>query len=354
MQCPACGEAAHERARFCTACGTPLPIRCPACNEVNPQEARFCARCGTRLADASETLSQAGPEGERRRLSVMLCDLVGSTPLSGRLDPEELAAVIRGYQSRVAVAIARFGGYIARYVGDGVLCYFGWPESKEADAERAVRAALAVVSALEGPIRGEKLQVHIGIATGVVVVGEPISFDDARQQTAVGETPNLAARLQEIAEPDSIVIDDVTRRQIGGLFTCRDLGELSLEGFRTPVRAWRVRGERAVGDRFAARYAARFVPLVDREDEIELLLRCWRMAKQGKGRLVLLTGEPGIGKSRLVVELRARLRGEPHARLRYFCSPHHMASPLYPVIARLQYEAGFNRRDGPIGHASQT
>ena len=166
-------------------------------------------------------------------------------------------------------------------------------------------------SALEGPIRGEKLQVHIGVATGVVVVGEPIGFGDARQQTAIGETPNLAARLEEIAEPDSIVIDDVTRRQIGGLFTCRDLGELSLRGFRTPVRAWRVLGERAVGDRFAARYATRFVPLVGREEELALLLRRWQLAREGKGQLVLLTGELGIGKSRLVAELRARLRGEP-------------------------------------------
>src|ERR1700733_13492110 len=238
MQCPACGEMAHERARFCVRCGAPLP-------------------------DASEILPEVASEAERRRLSVMLCDLVGSTPLSGRLDPEELAAVTRSYQSRVAVAIARFGGYLARYVGDGVLCYFGWPESNEADAERAVRAALAVLSALEGPIRGERLQVHIGVATGVVVVGELAGFGDARQQTAIGATPNLAARLQDIAEPDSIVIDDVTRRQIGGLFTCRDLGELSLRGFPTPIRAWRVLGERAVGDRFAARYAARFVPLVD-------------------------------------------------------------------------------------------
>ncbi len=323
MQCPACGEMAHERARFCVRCGAPLP-------------------------DASEILPKVASEAERRRLSVMLCDLVGSTPLSGQLDPEELAAVTRSYQSRVAVAIARFGGYLARYVGDGVLCYFGWPESNEADAERAVRAALAVLSALEGPIRGERLQVHIGVATGVVVVGELAGFGDTRQQTAIGATPNLAARLQDIAEPDSIVIDDVTRRQIGGLFTCRDLGELSLRGFPTPIRAWRVLGERAVGDRFAARYAARFVPLVGRDEELALLLHRWRLAKEGKGQLVLLAGEPGIGKSRLVVELRGRLRGELHASLRYFCSSHYLASPLYPVIARLQYEAGFVRRDGPI------
>ncbi len=277
----------------------------------------------------------------------MLCDLVGSTPLSGRLDPEELAEVTRIYQSRIAGVIAEFGGYIARYVGDGILSYFGWPEGEEVNAERAVRASLAAVSALAVPIRGEKLQVHIGIATGTVVIGELIGSGDARHQAAFGETPNLAARLQEIAEPDCIVIDDTTRRQIGGLFTCRDLGQLALKGFRLPARAWRVIEEHTVADRFAALRAHRLVPLVDREEELALLLRRWRQAKAGNGQLVLLAGEPGIGKSRLVVELRARLAAEPHASLRYFCSPHHQASPLYPVIARLEYEARLTHRDTP-------
>jgi class 3 adenylate cyclase/tetratricopeptide (TPR) repeat protein len=287
-------------------------------------------------------------EAERRQISVMLCDLVGSTALSGRLDPEELAEVIGDYQARVAKAIADFGGYVANHVGDGVLSYFGWPESKEANSERAVRAALAAVSALEAPIRGERLQAHIGIATGTVVVGDPAGFGDSREQAAIGETPNLAARLEEIAEPDSVVIDDATRRQIGGLFACRDLGELALKGFRMPIRAWRVLGDRAIGDRFAALHTARLVPLVDREDELALLSDRWRLAKQGRGQLVLLEGEPGIGKSRLVAELRSRLRGEPHASLRYFCSPHYQASPLYPIITRLEYEAGIARRDGPV------
>jgi len=178
-------------------------------------------------------------------------------------------------------------------------------------------------------------------------VGEPIGSGDARQQTAIGRTPNLAARLQEAAEPNSVVIDDVTRKQIGGLFACRDLGELALKGFPTRVRAWRVLEERAVGDRFAALHATRLVPLVDREEELALLLRRWELARAGRGQLVLLAGDPGIGKSRLVAELRARLRGEPHTNLRYFCSPYYQASPLYPVIARLQYEAGFVRYDGP-------
>ncbi len=256
--------------------------------------------------------------------------------------------MIRTYQSRVAAALNEFGGYIARYIGDGVLSYFGWPESKEADAERAVRAALALVAAVtETPIKGETLQVRVGVATGTVVVGEPIGSGDARQQTAIGRTPNLAARLQEVAEPNSVVIDDVTRRQIGGLFACRDLGELALKGFPTRVRAWRVLEERAVGDRFAALHAARLVPLVDREEELALLLRRWELARAGRGQLVLLAGDPGIGKSRLVAELRARLRGEPHTNLRYFCSPYYQASPLYPVITRLEYQAGFVRHDSP-------
>jgi class 3 adenylate cyclase/tetratricopeptide (TPR) repeat protein len=277
----------------------------------------------------------------------MLCDLVGSTPLSGRLDPEELAEVMRVYQARIDRVLTEFGGYVARYVGDGVLAYFGWPEGEEVSAERAVRAGLAVVSALESLIRGEKLQAHIGIATGTVVIGEIIGAGEARHQTAVGETPNLAARLQEIAEPDCVVIDDATRRQIGGLFTCHDLGALALKGFRQPVRAWRVMEERTVADRFAALRASRLVPLVGREEELALLLRCWRQVATGRGQLVMLEGEPGIGKSRLILELRARLAGEPHGSLRYFCSPHHQANPLYPITARLEYEARFARRDAP-------
>ena len=345
MQCPACGESSHERARFCTACGAPLPLRCSACDEVNPSDARFCARCGAHLGVAAENLTAAAPEAERRQVSVMLCDLVGSTPLSGRLDPEELAEVMRVYQSRIDRVIAEFGGYIARYVGDGVLSYFGWPEGEEVSAERAVRAGLAMVSALESPIRGEQLQVHIGIATGTVVIGETIGSGEARHRTAVGETPNLAARLQEIAEPGCLVIDDATRRQIGGLFTCHDFGELALRGFRLPVRAWRVMEERAVADRFVALRASRLVPLVGRDDELALMLCRWRQAAGGNGQLVMLEGEPGIGKSRLMLELRTRLADEPHGTLRYFCSPHHQANPLYPIVARLEYEAHFVRHD---------
>ncbi|HEY7581999.1 MAG TPA: adenylate/guanylate cyclase domain-containing protein, partial [Acetobacteraceae bacterium] len=224
-------------------------------------------------------------EAERRQLSVMFCDLVGSTPMSARLDLEELAEVIRIYQARVTAAIAGCGGYVARYAGDGILTYFGWPNSEETNAELAVRAALAVVTAMEAPIRREKLRVRVAVTTGTVVVGETVGSGTGEAPEAIGETPNLAARLQEIAEPGSVVIDDSTRRQIEGLFACRDLGERVLEGFRTPVRAWRVLQERAAEDRFAARHAGRLVPLIDREAELATLLHCWRLARQGKGQL---------------------------------------------------------------------
>jgi class 3 adenylate cyclase/tetratricopeptide (TPR) repeat protein len=346
MQCPACGEALRNGARYCTACGTPLPLRCLRCNEVNPPVARFCARCGADILDVSRASATVPSEGERRQLSVMLCDLVDSTPMSTRLDPEELSEVIRSYQARAAAVIKSYDGFIARYVGDGILSYFGWPESKEADAERAVRAALAVVSAFtDSPVGNETLQLRIGVATGTVVVGEPIGSGASAQQTAVGITPNLAARLEEIAGPNGIAIDTVTRRLIGDLFRFEELGGLILKGFSAPVRVWRVLGERPEGDRFSALHSSRLVSLVDREDELALLERRWDQAKAGQGQLVLLTGEPGIGKSRLVAELRARLCNEPRTSLRYFCSPHHQTSPLHPLIANLQYEAGFATRD---------
>ena len=287
-----------------------------------------------------------GSIAERRQLSVMFCDIVGFTALSSRLDPEDLSAVTRGYQSCVATTIARFGGFIARYVGDGVLIYFGWPESREADAERAVRAALAVIAAIgQSPIRTESLQVHIGIATGLVVVGEPIGTGEARQQTAIGETPNLAARLQGLAEPNSVVIDATTRRQIGDLFGCGDLGLHSLKGLPEPAQAWQVLDEAAVESRFEALHAGTLTPLIGRDEELELLLRRWRQAKDCEGQVVLLSGEPGIGKSRLIVALEEQLSGEPHASLRYFCSPHHQDSALYPIVVRWGQEAGFARGD---------
>ncbi len=277
----------------------------------------------------------------------MFCDLVGSTALSSRLDPEDLRQVIRAYQACVATTIQQFDGFIARYVGDGVLTYFGWPEARETDAERAVRAGLAVAVAVgAAPLGGERLQVRIGIATGLVVIGEAIGSGDSRQQTAVGETPNLAARLQGLAGPEQVVIDVATRRQIGGLFECRDLGTVELKGLPVAVPAWQVVSEnRTLGQFEALRSGA--TPLVGRDEEMELLLRRWVQAKAGSGRVVLISAEPGVGKSRLAEALAERIATEPHVRLRYFCSPHHQDSALYPVITQMERAAGFAQADAP-------
>ena len=295
----------------------------------------------------SETEATLPDTAERRPLSVMFCDVIGFTGMSLRLDPEELSAVIRGYQARVAATIPRFGGFIARYVGDGILIYFGWPEAHEANAESAVRAALAVIDALaQTPVLTEALQVRIGIATGLVVVGEPIYSDEGCQQTAIGETPNLAARLQNLAGPNGIVIDAATRQQIGGFFKFRDLGTIALKGLPNPVPAWEVVEEAAVESRFEALHAETMTPLVGRQEELDLLQRRWERARSGEGHVVLLSGEPGIGKSRLMVELEQRIGAESHVSLCYFCSPLYQDSPLRPVIARWEHAAGFAHGDG--------
>ena len=284
--------------------------------------------------------------GERRQISVMFCDVIDFTALSSRLDPEDLSAVIRGYQARVAQTVERFGGFIARYVGDGVLMYFGWPEAHEADAERAVCAALAVIAELgKAPIGTETLRVRIGIATGLVVIGEPIGAGEARQQTAIGETPNLAARLQSLAGANGVVVDAATRNLIRSMFSCVDFGLVTLKGIPEPVHVWQVLNEAAVGSRFEALHDTELTPLVGRDDELDLLMRRWVQMKSGSGRVVMLSGEPGIGKSRLVAELEQRLQGESHTRLRYFCSADHTDSPLYPVIRQLALAAGFDRED---------
>ena len=257
--------------------------------------------------------------------------------------------MIRGYQSCVATTIARFGGFIARYVGDGVLIYFGWPEAHEADAERAVRASLTVIAAIDAmSIQSERLQIRIGIATGLVVIGAPIGTGEARQQTAVGETPNLAARLQGLAGANGIVIDQTTRRQLGSLFDCRDLGRLELKGFAEPVPAWQVLGERMIGSRFEAFHADTLAPMIGRDAELDLLTQCWRRAKRGEGQVLLVSGEAGIGKSRLIAALEDTLQCEAPTRLRYFCSPDQTDTSLHPVIAALQHEAGFAPGDTDV------
>jgi len=278
---------------------------------------------------------------------VLFCDLVGSTALASRLDPEDLREVIGAYHRCVAGTVARFDGFVAKYMGDGVLVYFGYPQAHEDDAERAARAGLALVEAV-GRLNAAgacKLEAHVGIATGLVVVGEIIGAGEAQERGVVGETPNLAARLQGAAEPNSVVIASSTRRLLGDLFEYRDLGTITAKGFAEPVRAWEVLHESNIESRFEALHPSTPTPLVGREEEVELLLRRWSQAKRGEGRVVLLSGEPGIGKSRIAAALQERLQSEPHLRLRYFCSPYHSDSALYPVIMHLERAARFKPED---------
>jgi class 3 adenylate cyclase/tetratricopeptide (TPR) repeat protein len=298
----------------------------------------------TAVAAAPAPGGPAQVDAERRQLTVMFCDVVGSTALSTRHDPEDLRELIGDYHRAVAETVCRFDGFVAKYMGDGVLVYFGYPQAHEDDAERAVRAALAVVEAVDRLPAREHLRVRLGIATGLAVVGDLIGEGAAQERGVVGETPNLAARLQALATPNALVIADATRRQIGELFDLEDLGPQQLAGFAEPQRAWRVLGERGEVSRFEALRSGE-TPLVARDEEIELLRRRWEQAKSGEGRVVLISGEPGIGKSRLTAALAAQIQSEPHTPLRYFCSPHHQDSALYPFIAQLERAAGFARDD---------
>jgi class 3 adenylate cyclase/tetratricopeptide (TPR) repeat protein len=294
-------------------------------------------------------------EAERRQLTVMFCGLVGSTDPSARLDPEDMWGVIASYHDCVAEVVGRHNGMIARYMDDGVLAYFGYPRAHEDDAEQAVRAALTLVDAvtnLQTKV-GAPLQVHIGIATGTVVVSELLIDETPAEQAVVGETPNLAARLQTLAEPGTVLICPQTRRLIEGHFDYRDLGPRALKGWTEPVAIWQVLGPTGVASRFEAMHKTKLPPLFGREEEIELLLRRWRHATQGEGRVVLLTGEPGIGKSHIALALGERLQSEPHIALRYFCSAHHTNSALFPFIGQLERAARFERKDSPTEKLSK-
>jgi len=311
---------------------------------------KMLAAIGELAADTPVTpqppaVTEPQDTAERRQLTVMFCDLVGSTALSARLDPEDLRGIIGSYHRCCTELVEHNGGFVAKYIGDGVLVYFGYPQAHEHDAERAVRAGLALVEAVPKleTAATAPLQVRVGIATGLVVVGDLIGEGAAQEQAVVGETPNLAARLQGLAEPGAVVISSSTRGLTGGLFEYRDLGTVALKGFAENVPAWQVLGAGATQSRFEALHAT--TPLVGRDEEIDLLMRRWEQAKLGEGHVVLISGEPGIGKSRIAETVVERLRSEPHTRLRYFCSPHHQDSALYPTVTQLERAAGFRRED---------
>jgi class 3 adenylate cyclase/predicted ATPase len=287
--------------------------------------------------------ARAPPSPERRQLTLMFVDLVGSTDLSRRIDPEELREIMRAYQNTVAGEIARLEGHVAKFFGDGVLAYFGWPRASEDAAERAVRAGLAVATAVGGMSAGagHPLAARVGIATGLVVVGDLLGEGAAKEEAVTGETPNLAARVQQAAEPGTVVIADSTRRLVGDLFELIGLGSLRLKGFAEPVPAWRVVGEGSAESRFEALHGAHVTPLVGRGEELDLMLSRWRLAEGRAGQVVLISGEPGIGKSRLVLALREQLRSKPVTLISYACSPHHLNSPFFPFILQLERQARF-------------
>ena len=305
---------------------------------------------GTKAADEPRSGTSAPgafaeDRAERRQVTVMFSDLVGSTAMSARMDAEDLREIISAYQECVTETVQRFGGFVAKYMGDGVLVYFGYPQAHEDDAERAVRAGLELVAAVGRLKTHAPLQTRVGIATGLVVVGDLVGSGASQEQAIVGETPNLAARLQGVAEPNSVVVAESTRKLVGNLFELEDLGAQDLKGMSGPLRAWAALRPASVESRFEAMHAGALTEPVGREEELELLLRRWSKAKVGEGQVVLLSGEPGIGKSRLTAALLERLVAEPHTRLRYFCSPQHTDSALFPIISQMERAAGFAHDD---------
>jgi len=384
MQCPSCGFENPEGMKFCGECAAPLKNRCPKCGFENPPRFKYCGECATALTGQPQVLqptqterprgthedkgTRVGPpstehvvpEAERRQLTVLFCDLAGSTLLSEQLDLEELREVVRAYQEVCAKVIHRFEGHIAQYLGDGLLVYFGYPVAHEDDARRAVRTGLGIVEAMEGlntrpvggPLRGcptgIRLAVRVGIHTGLVVVGE-MGRGAKREELALGETPNLAARLQELAEPDTVAISSSTHRLIQGFFACQDLGTHALKGISQPMAVYRVLHESAARSRLEVAVSTGLTPLVGREQEMGLLMERWEEAKDGLGQVVVLGGEAGIGKSRLLQVLKEHVANDPQAWLTPCqCSPYHQNSALYPIIELLERVAlQFQRDEAP-------
>jgi len=362
MRCAGCGSENPQGMNFCTACGVALVQCCPACGAENAPQATFCGQCGTALRSASVpgslqsqktsagialpgnavAVESAPPSAERRQLTVMFCDLVESTALSGRLDPEELRRVLRDYHSMCSTMIRRYDGTIAQYLGDGLLVYFGYPRAHEDDAQRAVRAGLGIIEAIDAlntKIQEDldvRVAVRVGVHTGIVVVGE-LGDDSKREHLALGETPNIAARVQSAAEPGSVMITAATFRLIEGFFDCRELGLRPFKGVSQPVALFEVLHESTARSRLEASSRTGLTPLVGRDHEKALLLARWEEATEGVGQVVLLSAEAGVGKSRLLEALKENVSLNPQAWLTSFqCSPYHQDSAFYPIIDMLE------------------
>jgi TOMM system kinase/cyclase fusion protein len=370
MQCLHCQYENLPDAVFCEGCGTKLARSCPQCQTDNRLSSKFCRKCGTTLTPPTPAMDQISAEtpvvpraagsgameAERRQLTVMFCDLVGSTPLAERLDPEDYREVVRAYQQTCVEVIERFDGYIARYMGDALLVYFGYPQAHEDDALRAVRAGLGLLAALPAlnaqlhrtlsMLRDWPLQIRVGLHTGFVLL-EEIGAGASREHMAVGETPNLAARLQGIAEPDTVVLSPVTARLVEGYVVTENLGARALKGVALPVQVYRCLRETTAQDRLDVAVTKGLTPLVGREQEIGLLHERWERVKDGAGQVVMLRGEAGIGKSRLVHMLKEHIGREAHVRIEWRCSPYYQQSALYPVVEHLQRLFQWSRDDFP-------
>ena len=346
MSCPECQHDNPVGAKFCNACAAPLQVRCPSCRTDNPLNAKFCHQCATPLVGA-------GPQGaERRQLTVMFCDLVGSTGLAVQLDPEDWREVVRAYQSVCATVIHRFEGYIAQYLGDGILVYFGYPQAHEDDAQRAVRAGLEILeamAALRTRIEREwdlPLAVRLGIRTGLVVVGE-MGGDGRYEQLALGDTPNIAARIQARATPGTMVIGDTTYRLVQDHFACRELGLEMLRGIDEPMMLYQVVGELQASNRLETPETREQGALIGRDVELDRLVQLWRQVRTDGGRVALLSGEAGVGKTRLVQAFHTHITGERHLWLECRCLPYHQNSALYPLVELLQRLLQLQREETP-------
>jgi class 3 adenylate cyclase/tetratricopeptide (TPR) repeat protein len=370
--CSRCGHLNHEGMSFCVKCAASLTQQCASCGGANPADAVFCGKCAARLDRPADTgqpapvradvahpgaaaATASASAAERRQLTVMFCDLVGSTELSQRVDAEEYGEIVAAYQATCSAVVKRFDGHVARYLGDGLLVYFGYPRAREDAAVRAVRAALGILDAVPSLSAGlaadipvlaaRPLEVRIGIHTGAVVVGA-VGGDPGRDDVALGDAVNIAARLQGVAESGTIVISAATRRLVGDVFVVENAGAPQLKGIAEPMPVFRVL--HAASERARpARTVLGLAGLVGREQEIALMLDRWEQAVEGHGQVVMMSGDAGIGKSRLVQALRERLAGTSHTWIDGACSPYHENSALYPVNEAVAQIVGIEREDSP-------